>query len=133
VEIEKVDTHEEVSVKALLDSSATGMFIDTAFVQKHRFKLERLKNTLMVRNVDRTINVGGAITYQVECNVFYRNYVERMRMDVCNLGKTEIILGMPWLVAHNPEINWKMGKVKMIRFLPICGRNLKRKKKEDKR
>jgi len=27
--------------------------------------------------------------------------VERARMDVCNLGKTEMILGIPWLAAHN--------------------------------
>ena len=33
--------------------------------------------------------------YQVEVNVFYRNYVKRMRMDVCNLRKTEVILGIP--------------------------------------
>jgi len=31
-------------------------------------------------------------------------------MDVCNLGRTEVILGMPWLAAHNPEINWETGK-----------------------
>jgi len=28
-------------------------------------------------------------------------------MDVCNLGRTKMILGMPWLAAHNPEINWE--------------------------
>jgi len=36
-------------------------------------------------------------------------------MDVCNLGRTKMILGMPWLAAHNPEINWEMGEVKMSR------------------
>ena len=43
-------------------------------------------------------------------------------MDVCELGKMEIILGMPWLVAHNPEINWKTGEVKMTRCLSLYGR-----------
>jgi len=37
--------------------------------------------------------------------MYYKGYVERMRIDVCNLGKMNIILGMPWLQAHNPEIN----------------------------
>jgi len=60
----------------------------------------------------------------VEVNVFYKNHVERMRMDVCNLGKTEVILEMPWLQAHNPEINWETGEVKMTRCPPLCGRNL---------
>jgi len=45
-----------------------------------------------------------------------------MRMDVCDLEKTEIILEMPWLVAHNPEINWETEEVKITRCLPLCGR-----------
>jgi len=51
-----------------------------------------------------------------------------MRMNMCNLGKTEVILGMPWLQAHNPEINWETGEVKMTRYPPLCGRNLVVKK-----
>ena len=69
-------------------------------------------------------------------NVYYKGHVERMRMDVCELGKTEIILGMPWLVAHNPEINWKTGEVKMTRCLSLCGRvriKEKERKKKGKR
>jgi len=54
-----------------------------------------MKNPLLVKNVDGTVNVGGAITHQVECNMFFKGHVERVRMDVCNLGKTEVILGMP--------------------------------------
>ena len=53
-----------------------------------------------------------------------------MRIDVCNLGKTGIILGMPWLQAHNSEINQKTREIQMIRYLPLCGRN---KEKKDKR
>jgi len=34
-------------------------------------------------------------------------------MDIYNLGKTEVILDMPWLVAHNLEIDWKKEEVKM--------------------
>jgi len=54
-------------------------------------------------------------------------------MDMCNLGKTEVILGMPWLAAHNPEIDWEKGEVKMIQCLPICGRKKQEGKREIKR
>jgi len=54
-------------------------------------------------------------------NVYYKGHVKRIRMDVCDLGKTEIISGMPWLAVHNPEINWETGEVKMTRCLPLCG------------
>ena len=65
-------------------------------------------------------------------NIYYKGHVKRMRIDVYDLGKTEIILGMLWLAAHNPEINWKTGEVKMIRCLPLCGR-VKLKEEERKK
>jgi len=105
VELEKLENHKGVVVKALLDSGATGLFMDTTFAREKRFKMERMKNPLLVKNVDRTVNIGGAIMHQVECNMFFKGHVERVRMNVYNLGKTEVILGIPWLVAHNPEIN----------------------------
>jgi len=127
MELEKLENHEGVVVRALLDSGATGLFMDTTFAREKGFKMEKLKKPLLVRNVDRTVNAGDAIMYQVECNMFFKEHMERARMDVCNLGKTEVILGMPWLAAHNPEIDWEKGEVEMMRCLPICE---KRKQKE---
>ena len=103
--VEKVDTHEGITVKALLDSGVTGMFMDRKIAVKYRFRLQKLERPVMVRNVDGTNNSGGAITYQVEINMYYKSHVERMRMDICNLERTDIILGMLWLQAHNLEIN----------------------------
>jgi len=105
VGLEKLENYEGVAVKALLDSGATDLFMDTAFMKEKGFRMERMKKPLLVKNMDRTINIGGAITHQVECNMFFKGHIKRVRMDVCNLGKTEVILGMPWLAAHNPEID----------------------------
>ena len=92
--IEKLDIHEGVIVKALLDSGATGMFMDKRTAARHGFTLQKLERSTIVRNVDGTNNSRGAITHQIEANVYYKGHVERMRMDVCDLGKTEVILGM---------------------------------------
>jgi len=105
VGLEKLESYEGVVVRALLDSGVTGLFIDTIFAQKKGFKIEKLKKLLLVRNINRTVNAGEAIMHQVECNMFFKGHVERARIDVYNLGKTEVILGIPWLVAHNPEID----------------------------
>jgi len=83
----------------------TEMFINRQTAARHEFKLQKLKRLLMVKNVDRTVNSRRAIMHQVEYNVFYKGHMERMQIDVCDLGKTEVILGISWLVAHNPEIN----------------------------
>jgi len=129
VEIEKLDMHEGVTIKALLDSGAMGMFMDKSMVARHRFKLQKLERPIIVKNIDSTNNSGGVITHQVEANVYYKGHVERIRMDVCDLEKTEIILGMPWLVAHNPEINWETEEVKITRCPPLCGGGSQKRKK----
>jgi len=131
VGLEKLESHEGIAVKALLDSGVIGLFINTTFAKKKGFKMEKLKKPLLVRNVDGMANMGGAITHQVECNMFFKGHMERARMDVCNLGKTELILDMLWLAAHNPEIDWKKGEVKMTHCPPICGRR-KQEVKEKK-
>jgi len=93
--VEKLNMHEDITIKALLDSGATGMFMDKRMVARHGFKLKKLERPIMVRNVDRINNSGEAIMHQVECNVYYKGYIERMRKDMCNLGKIKVILKMP--------------------------------------
>ena len=127
--LEKLENHKGVAVRALLNSGVMGLIMDMTFAREKGFKMEKLKNPLLVRNVDGTVNARGAITYQVECNMFFKGHMERARMDVCNLGKKEVILGMQWLAAHNPEIDWEKGEVEMIHCLPICGK----RKQEEKR
>ena len=95
IRIEKLDTHEGVIVKMLLDSGAMGMFMDKRTAARHGFMPQKLERPIIVRNIDRTNNSGGAITHQVEANVYYKGHVERMRIDVCDLEKTKVILEMP--------------------------------------
>ena len=61
--VEKLDTHKGITIKVLLDSSATGMFIDKQMAARHGFKLQKLERPIAVRNVDGTNNSGGAITH----------------------------------------------------------------------
>jgi len=97
IEIEKIDIYEGVTVKALLNSGTTEMFINRKIVAKYSFKLQKLKKLVVIRNVNRTNNSIGIITYQVEVNVYYKNHIERMRIDICNLEKIKVILKIPWL------------------------------------
>jgi len=47
--VEKVDMHEGITVKVLLDSSATGMFMDKKMTAKHEFKLQKLERLVTVK------------------------------------------------------------------------------------
>jgi len=126
--VERINTHEGISVKALLDSGATGLFMSKKCTERGGFKLIKLEKPIVVKNVDGTENSGGAILHKVEVNLYFKGHVERVRMDVCDLGKMKVILGIPWLQAHNLEIDWEKEKVKMTRCPPICGRYVGKKK-----
>ena len=95
VGLEKVDTHKGMTVDALLDSGATGLFMNKEFVEKNGFRIEKLERPVKVMNVNRTHNKGGDITHEVTCNIYYKGHRERAKFNVCNLGRTEVILGMP--------------------------------------
>jgi len=63
VGLEKLESHEGMAVKVLLDSGVTGLFMDTTFAKEKGFKIEKLKKPLLVRNVDGTANTEGAIMH----------------------------------------------------------------------
>jgi len=68
--VKKLDMHEGVTIKVLLDSGATKMFINKRMAAKHGFKLQKLERLIMVRNVNGTNNSRGTIMHQVECNIY---------------------------------------------------------------
>ena len=77
VGLKKLESHKRVVVKVLLDSGAIGLFMNTKFTKKKEFKLERLKNPLLVENINKTVNVERVITYQVKCNMFFKEHIKR--------------------------------------------------------
>jgi len=95
--VEKIDIHEGIIVKVLLDSGIIEVFMNKKMTAKHGFKLQKLERPVTVRNIDSTNNSRGAIIHQIEVNVYYKNHIERIRIDVCNLERTDVILGILWL------------------------------------
>jgi len=122
IELERVNTQEGITVEVLLNSSATGLVMSSEFARKQEFKLKKLKRLIYIRNVNGTLNKEGPIESTVEVNIYYQGHQERMEIDVIGGQKWSIILGMPWLAYHNPEIDWKMGEVKMMRCPEECGK-----------
>ena len=120
--LERLDTQKGIMVETLLDSGATGLVMSLEFVRKKGFKLKKLERPMQVRNIDESFNRERPIENMVEVNVYYKGHVERTEIDIIGGQKWGVILGMPWLECHNPEIDWKTGEVKMTRCLEECGR-----------
>ena len=120
--LERIDTQEGIMVEVLLDSGTTGLVMSSEFVRKQEFKLKKLDKPMYIRNIDSLLNKEGSIEYIVEVNIYYQKYRERMEIDVIGGQKWKVILGMLWLVCHNPEIDWRIEEVKIMRCPEECGK-----------
>jgi len=120
VEIRTTDTSELHSVKALLDSRATGSFIDKDFVCSKGINTQTLSYNIPVFNVDSFPNEAGQISKVVDVLLHYKTHSERMLLAVSGLGKQSLILGYNWLKDHNPKVDWEKEEVEMTRCPLWC-------------
>jgi hypothetical protein len=115
----------EISARALVDSGAEGMIINSSFAKKHGLTLRQLKTPLPVRNVDGSSNKSGAVlstTIQTIRIWTPQNqyHEERSEFYVTAIGTHDIILGTDWLKAHNPEVNWTTSQLALTRCPKTC-------------
>ena len=104
VSIETTNTGEIKSLNALIDSRATGKFIDQEYIKSNQMTTKTLSGPIPVYNVDGMLNEAGSITEVVDLILRYKNHSERTLFCVTGLGKQNILLGHTWLQTHNPEI-----------------------------
>jgi len=107
-------------MEAMVDTSATGDFIDQDFVARAKLPTHKLSQPIPVYNVDRTLNKAGSIHKVVNMIMTYDQHSERILLAVTRLGKQSMILRFTWLDKHNLEINFHARSVKMTRCLPCC-------------
>src|ERR1700723_2396547 len=132
VALQTVDTHARMEVDALLDCGATGLFINCTLVHENGIPTWKLEHPITVYNIDGTIIEGGKIVEEVTLIMSYQGHKERAVFEVCDLGKSNLIIGYTWLRKHNPEVNWQTGEMHMTRCPRECNvfaRQLKKEKK----
>ena len=95
-----------IETKALIDSGAQGIFMDEQFAKKHKLPLLRLENEIQVSNVDNTPNRNGPIRHFTRLPTKIDGKLLSTRFLISNLGKEDIILGLPWLNKINPLVDW---------------------------
>jgi len=69
-------------VEVSLDSRITRLVISLKFARKQRFKLEKIKRLIYIRNIDGMFNKKEPIDYIVEVNIYYQGHRKRMEIDV---------------------------------------------------
>ena len=103
--------HSEVS--ALIDSGATESFISPDLVQYFFIPTYQLSKPRTIRNVDGTKNKIGQVTEAATIDIKYGNKTTTHTFYVIELGGDDhMLLGMPFLAATNPDIDWTQGMFK---------------------
>ena len=94
-------------VHALIDSGATESFLSPSLIEQFDIPTYPLTNPRTIRNVDGTKNSIGEVTNAADLDIQHNGITETHTFYVIDLGNNDdMLLGMPFLTATNPEINW---------------------------
>ena len=96
-------------VNALIDSGATENFISPELVEHFWIPTLDVKPRV-IRNVDGTSNQMGKVIKAVILYVKYKGQRTAHTFYVITLGDDHMLLGMPFLAATNPDIDWTNGE-----------------------
>jgi hypothetical protein len=94
---------------AMVDSGASGNFINKDFVEKYKITKTKKKNKERIKVIDGRHIANRVIEYECLIRMYINEHVEELYVDVMSLGRHDLVLGIPWLKTHNPRIDWPMG------------------------
>jgi hypothetical protein len=101
----------------MIDSGATGNFIDTQVASDNGFKILRKREPYRLSVIDgETIGSNkGMVTHETDAleMKMLKGHVEEIQFDLVAMGTHAVILGMPWLRDHNPQIDWWRERITM--------------------
>src|SRR5882757_8301555 len=100
-----------VETQALLDCRSGATFIDKEFVLKHGITQKKLPSPLNLRTVDGSPSKAGSVTHYclLYVKIDQRNILGKF--NITQLGKDDIILGLPFF----PYVKQTKGEIDWIR------------------
>lgn len=96
-----------VLVKAIIDSGACSCFMDLPSATQQHFLLQSKMQGLSLYLADRSCIKLGLVTQETSSIpvTTAEQHKELLSLDFISSPLFPIILGLPWLQAHNPQIN----------------------------
>jgi hypothetical protein len=97
---------------ALLDSGATGKFMNRAFVKRNDIRVRKKRQPYELGMLNST---SMKVEYEtIPLKVQTGRHWEKMCFDITNHEEYDVVLGFPWLRRHNPTINWQEGTLQQF-------------------
>jgi len=114
---------------AMIDSGAHMNFINPKWVKEQGIQWETKGYPYKVTGVDGGAIGKGTVAQEVRAaELVIGNHREHTTLDLIPTEGHNVVLGLPWLIEHNPIIDWKAGK---LIFAKIDCRNNHRKNCEN--
>jgi hypothetical protein len=95
----------------MIDSGATGLFLNKRVVDQHKIMTLKLKQRIPLHNIEGSKNKAGGITHYARLNMKIGDTAKKTNFFITDIGPEDIILGLPWLKEANPIIDWDEGKI----------------------
>ena len=102
--------HSQVST--LIDSGASENFLSPDLIEHFSIPTHQIPKPKIVRNVDGIKNNISNVTHAATLRIHYQGKDTEHTFYVIDLGDDHMLLGMPFLKAANPHINWTHSKFK---------------------
>jgi hypothetical protein len=102
----------QIDTYAFLDCGASNNFIHDSFAKQHQIELIPKIKPVPVTLADGLPSSKGNITH-CTANLELRidDHRESISFEVTSIPNYSIILGIPWLRQHNPNINWTRSRI----------------------
>ena len=97
--------HDLIKTLLLTDTGASAeSMIDTNFVKLHKLPTVKLVKAIRLELADGSL--ADTITHIAKIEIMISDHKKQIWSLVTSLPNFDIILGMPWLEKHNPDINY---------------------------
>ncbi len=91
-----------------MDSGATSSFIDQTFVAQHNIHVVKKSTHVPVEVIDGRTIASSVITHKTTpLELRIGKHAEKIVLNIISTPHHPVILGLPWLEAHNPIIDWR--------------------------
>ena len=107
IDCELTSQKNTIRMRAMIDSGATDQFIDEEFCKENGLKTKELNIPEPLAVFDGSPSRAGPITHEIEVILTIGRHVERLTFKVTKLNNFQCVLGLPWIKAHNPIIDWR--------------------------
>jgi predicted aspartyl protease len=95
----------------MVDCGATENFIDKRYAEQIGIPLDKKQLPRRVLAVDGREITSGLVTHDTTIELTINNHWETIKLHRITIRNSPIIVGLLWLKKHNPNIDWKEGKV----------------------